>query len=142
SMTPTHARYVERVVNDARTGSLLVRVVDQLLTGTPNLAAQTVALTGGDDGLTGLDDADFTGNEAAKTGLHALDQVQELSVLLVPGRATPAVHAAMIRYAEVDRDGTVFAVLDPPANQSTTDIVTYVSATAALEGSTEFGAIY
>ncbi len=142
SMTPTHARYVERVANDARTGSLLVRVVDQLLTGAPNLAAQTVALTGGDDGLTGLDDADFTGNEAAKTGLHALDQVQELSVLLVPGRATPAVHAAMIRYAEVDRDGTVFAVLDPPANQSTTDIVTYVSATAALEGSTEFGAIY
>src|SRR5690606_26333716 len=67
---------------------------------------------------------------------------QELSVLLVPGRATPAVHQAMVTYAEVERGGTVFAVLDPPASQSATDIVTYVTTTAALEGATEFGAIY
>ena len=40
------------------------------------------------------------------------------------------------------RDGAVFAVLDPPANQSATDIVTYVATTAALEQLSEFGAIY
>jgi hypothetical protein len=30
----------------------------------------------------------------------------------------------MISYCEVARDGTVFAVLDPPENQGATDIVT------------------
>jgi hypothetical protein len=75
----------------------------------------------------GLDDRDFIGSEAGKTGLHALDRVQDLALLLVPGRATPAVHNAMLRYCEVARSGTVFAVLDPPANQSAAEMVTYVS---------------
>jgi hypothetical protein len=142
SMDPDDARYVERVVNDARTGSVYVRVIDQLLAGTPVPPPQTVALAGGSDGLVGLDDNDFIGSEAGKTGLYALDQVQDLSLLIVPGRATPAVHNAMVRYCEVDRDGAVFAVLDPPANQSATDIVTYVRTTAALENLSEFAAIY
>lgn len=142
SMNPSDARYVERVVNDARNGSIYVRAIDQLLAGTPVPPPQAVALAGGGDGLVGLDDSDFIGSEPGKTGLHALDQVQEVSLLLVPGRATPAVHNAMVRYCEVDRDGAVFAVLDPPANQSATDIVTYVGTTAALEGLSEFGAIY
>jgi len=142
SMSPTDARYVERVVNDPRTGSVYVSVIDQLLVGMPVPPPQTVSLAGGGDGLVGLDDNDFIGAEIGKTGLHALDQVQELTLLLVPGRATPAVQNAMLRYAEVDRDGAVFAVLDPPANQSATDIVTYVATTAALENLSEFGAIY
>ena len=142
SMSPDAARYVERIVNDARTGSLYVRVTDQLLAGSPVPPPQTVLLAGGNDGLVGLNDADFVGSDAAKTGLHALDQVQELSVLLVPGRATPALHLAMLAYAEVERSGTVFAILDPPADQSATDIVSYVTTTAALEGASEFGAIY
>ena len=141
-MNPSEARYVESIVNDARNGSVYVRAIDQLLAGAPLPPPQTVALAGGSDGLVGLDDNDFIGSEPAKTGLHALDQVQELSLLLVPGRATPAVHNAMVRYCEVDRDGGVFAVLDPPANQSATDIVTYVATTAALEQLSEFGAIY
>lgn len=142
SMSPDEARYVERVVNDARTGSIYVRVIDQLLSGAPTPSPQTAALAGGGDGLVGLGDADFIGSEPGKTGLRALDQVQDLSLVLVPGRATPAVHNAMVRYCEVDRDGMAFAVLDPPAHQSATDIVTYVRTTAALESLSEFGAIY
>jgi hypothetical protein len=133
---------VDRVVNDPRTGSLYVRAIDQLLVGMPVPPPQTVSLAGGGDGLVGLDDNDFIGSDAGKTGLHALDQLQELTLLLVPGRATPAVHNAMVRYAEVDRDGAVFAVLDPPANQSATDIVTYVATTASLENLSEFAAVY
>ena len=142
SMNPDDARYVDRVVNDPRTGSLYVRAIDQLLVGMPVPPPQTVSLAGGGDGLVGLDDNDFIGSDVGKTGLHALDQVQELTLLLVPGRATPAVHNAMVRYAEVDRDGAVFAVLDPPANQSATDIVTYVATTASLENLSEFAAVY
>ncbi len=113
-----------------------------MMRGRPVPAPQIVTLVGGANGFVGLDDSDFIGSEAGKTGLHALDQVQDLTLLLVPGRATPAVHNAMVRYAEVDRDGAVFPILDPPANQGATDIVAYVSTTAALENLSEFGAIY
>ena len=75
SMSPSDGRYVESIVNDARNGSVYVRVIDQLLVGAPLPPPQTVALAGGSDGLVGLDDNDFIGSEAAKTGLHALDQV-------------------------------------------------------------------
>jgi phage tail sheath protein FI len=142
SMDPGHARYVERIVNDERGGSLLVRVIDQLLPGAPTPEVQAVQLAGGSDGLTGLDDNDFVGSGTGKTGLHALDQVQDLSLLLVPGRATAAVHNAMIAYCERDRDGTVFAVLDPPARQGAADIINYVQNVAALGELTEFAAIY
>ncbi len=85
SMDPDATRYVERVVNDTRTGSLYVRVTDQLLAGSPVPPPQTAALAGGSDGLVGLDDADFVGSDAGKTGLHALDQVQECRSCWCPG---------------------------------------------------------
>jgi phage tail sheath protein FI len=141
TMTPTDARYVESIVN-APSGSSLVRVTDQHASGAPVPGAQTVALAGGSDGLASLDDNDFIGSEAGKTGLYAFDRVQAIALLLVPGRATPAMHNAMLRYCEVTRAGSLFAVLDPPANQSAADMVTYVSTTAAIEELSEFGAIY
>lgn len=142
SLTANAARYAEKVVNDARSGSVFVRLTDQLLPNAPTPGPQSAALAGGSDGLIGLDDSDFVGSAAGKTGLRALDRVQELSILLVPGRATPAVHHAMIRYCEGERAGAVFAVLDPPANQSAAGIVSYLSETAALEGLSEYAAIY
>jgi len=48
----------------------------------------------------------------------------------------------MITYCEDTRDGTVFAVLDPPAGQSKTGIITYVETTASLLNLSEYGAIY
>lgn len=142
SMTETHPRYVETVVNNARTGSLYIRVTDQRLLGAPVPHPQTITLSGGNDGLLALGDADFIGSEAGHTGLHALDAVQDLSLLIVPGRATPAIHDAMLRYCEVTRNGMAFAVLDPPASLSAPDIVTYVTTTASLENLSEYGAIY
>jgi hypothetical protein len=51
SMDPAADRYLERALNDPRLGSIFVRVIDQLLPGMPVPDIQTVALTGGDDGL-------------------------------------------------------------------------------------------
>ncbi|WP_338869404.1 phage tail protein [Myxococcus stipitatus] len=138
--TEGDARYVERVLNDGRTGSRYIQAFLMEPGAVPDV--QTVALSGGADGLVGLRDSDFIGSEAAKTGLYALDSVQELSLLLVPGRATPAVHNAMVRYCEVARDGLVFAILDSPAGYTATDIVSYVSEEAALEGLSEHAALY
>ncbi|MFI5300361.1 MAG: phage tail sheath family protein, partial [Polyangiales bacterium] len=142
TLTPSAARYVVTVLNDAKSGSSLVRVADLQLAGAPALAPQTVSLAGGDDGLAGLTDSDFVGSPTGRTGLHALDRIQDIALLLVPGHATPAVQNAMISYCEEDRDGTMFAVLDPPAGMSATDIVTYVESTAGLLDLTEYGAIY
>jgi phage tail sheath protein FI len=141
-LNPASARHIERIVNDAKTGSSLIRVTDQRLGGAPTLPPQLAALSGGDDGLDGFGDTDLVGNALGRTGLHALDRIADIALLLVPGHATPAVQNAMISYCEIDRDGTMFAVLDPPAGMSATDIITYVESTAALENLSEFGAIY
>ncbi|HMA92361.1 MAG TPA: hypothetical protein VKP30_06725 [Polyangiaceae bacterium] len=142
SLNPDAARYVETVVSHPTSGSTLVTATVPQAPLNPVSLTGTSALTGGSDGLADLSDADFSGSEAGKTGLRALDAVQSLALLLVPGRATPAVHSAMIAYCEVVRDGMVFAILDPPAAQSATQIVTYVSTTAALESSSAHAAIY
>lgn len=145
SMDPDDARYVETIINDPKRGDDLIRVVDQELDGAPRPENQTAALVDGDDGLTGLADTDFlggTGAGNAKTGMRALDAVLDLALLAIPGRASSAVHNGMLNYCETTRNGTVFAVLDPPANQSASEIVTYVEDTASILESSEFGAIY
>lgn len=148
SMDDTASNYVETVVNNATTGSKFVTVTDLdagiSVSGDRPANATSAFMSGGNDGLVGLVDADFTGASSAngKTGLRAFDTVQDLTLLIVPGRATSAVHNAMLTYCETTRDKQVFAVLDPPANQTATGMVTYVETTAALLNASEFGAIY
>ncbi|MCU0687956.1 MAG: hypothetical protein MUF34_37880 [Polyangiaceae bacterium] len=142
SLAPSEARYVEKVINDPTSGSSRIRAIDQLLPGPVTPPPQTATLAGGDDGLLGLDDTDFLGSDAGLTGLHALDRVLDVALLFVPGRATPAVQNGLLAYCEVDRSGTVFAALDPPAGLSAVDVVTYVESTASLLGLSEYGAIY
>lgn len=142
SLDPAAPRFADLVVNDPAAGSNLVSATaGQAIPGVP-VPAQVVSLAGGTDGLVDLDDADFVGSAATETGLRALDTVQDLAVLLVPGQATPAVHNAIIQYCDVVREGQVFAVLDPPEGLSATGIVDYVDNVAALGGSTESAAIY
>ena len=142
SMSRTNPRFVETIVNATRGGSSLVRVTDQAVPGAPSLNGQTVTLTGGNDGLIGLNDGDFIGSEVGKTGLRALDTVQDLSLLLVPGRATAAIHNAMVTYCESVREGLVFAILDPPAGVGASGIIDYVVNTAGLANVSEHAAIY
>jgi hypothetical protein len=137
-------RYWETYINSNITGSTLVEAED-LLVGTPPANRPTngtYSLSGGDNGLTSLSDNDFIGASVHKTGMYALDDVENLSMLIVPGRATSAVHQAMLSYCETWRERQVFAILDPPAGLDATEIVTYVKTTAALQQFSEHGAIY
>ena len=131
--------FVETVVNTPSSGSQWVQLTVAAGLAAPP-PAQRAQLDGGTDGGT-LADVDFVGDAGSGTGLHALDRVLDLSLLLVPGIATPTVHGAMLQYCEVERGGFVFAILDPPAGLRATAIVDYV-VSAALEGLSEFGAIY
>lgn len=148
SMLDSDARYVEVIVNDATAGSDYVVVTD-LDAGDLTAAAQrpanvaATALSAGSDGLALLGDPDFVGGETVNgsTGLRTFDE-HAADVLIVPGRATSATHNAMITYCEVTREGLLYAVLDPPANQTAPQIVEYVETTASLLELSEYGAIY
>ncbi|MEE8573055.1 MAG: phage tail protein, partial [Gemmatimonadota bacterium] len=140
-MTTSAERYALKIVNDERDGSNLVALTDPALGQRP--ANGTYGpLTGGDDGFTSLDDNDFIGSSAGPTGQYALDIVDDLTLLSIPGRATSAVANAMITYCEVWRDGRVFAVLTVPEDSSFTDAVDYVENVASILETTEFGAAY
>lgn len=144
SMVDGSARYVEDVLNVETGGSKLVTVTDL----DASLANQRPAngtfgpLSGGDDGLAGLVDADFIGDEAGQTGIRALDTVQEVNILIVPNQATAAVQNAMVTYCEITRDMSIFPIFGPPAGLSATEVITYFETTAGLLGLSEFGAAY
>jgi len=100
-------------------------------------------MTGGNDGLAGLNDNDFIGGEstAGDVGMRVLD-AEDIDVLIVPGKATSAIHNAMVTYVEITRAGLCFAILDPPANTSAQGMIVYTQQTAGLYELTELAAIY
>jgi len=144
TMDDTSADYVETLMNDVNLGSLLVKVVDQGLApvGIKRPADGTSAtMTGGDDGLLGIADADYVGNVAGPTGLYTFDRIQTGRILIIPGLYTEVIHKGMLDYAEIDRNGSMFCFLDCPPQNTKTQVVTYLVGAGLLEYS-EFGAIH
>lgn len=146
TMDATAPRYALTIVNDAVNGSTRIALVDAGVSASTTVRRPANAtlspMASGSDGLGSISDVDYVGSSASSTGLRALDIVDDLTLLAVPGIATSAVHNAMLTYCEVTRQGQVFAILDPPANNTASQIVTYVSSTAAIEGLSEFGSVY
>lgn len=138
SMDPADPSYVEAAIN----GKSEYITVDDLNSATapPNdrPAVGTFALSGGNDGLTGLTDADYVGSSAGRTGLHALDVVSEGLLLAIPGVATAGAQTGLLAYAA--GRGDCFAVLDPPVGLTPDGMVNYVTTTAGLNST--YGAIY
>jgi phage tail sheath protein FI len=99
-------------------------LVDILPSGAEQPARQ--ALEHGDDAVNTVDDHTYMGDDNAdpeqRTGLFSLVSVEEVSILAVPGRTTPAVQQALIDQCETLRYR--FAVLDgpPPPNDSIADV--------------------
>jgi hypothetical protein len=61
-------------------------------------------LSGGDDGGTGSDDADYSGDPSQHTGFYAFDEIDALNLIMVPGVTTAeAIHAG-VTYAENRQD--------------------------------------
>lgn len=142
SMTSTAAQYVETIINDENFGSKLVTVADEELASNQRPANGTsTVMTGGDNGLTSLADADYIGNQAGGTGFYAFDVVTGGRILICPNVVSANVHTAMMDYAESRRNGSMFAILDPPASYTAAQIKAFVVSNGLLEYS-EFGAIY
>ena len=67
-------------------------------------ALGTFALSGGDDGVTGISDADYIGSSTNGTGMYAFDEVDDALQLAIPGITSPAVITAGLAYCENRKD--------------------------------------
>lgn len=154
SMLDTSPRHVETIVN-GRDGSIYIQAVDLNLSPGPSGAlaerpanspgSPAVAfgpLTGGNDGLVGLSELDFIGDESSQLGFRSFDLNDDVDLLICPEAATPAVHNAGLAYCSVTRNGDLFFIVDPPAGLGPQQINTYVVNTAAIKNTTEHGAVY
>jgi phage tail sheath protein FI len=114
-------------------------LTDLLPTGVQRAARH--ALTGGNDGIALLTDADYVGTDAndpdSRTGLFALQNVEEISIVAVPGRTTVPIQNALITHCELMRYR--FAVLDGP--QPDNDLIADVRA-QRQQFDTRYAALY
>ncbi len=102
--------------------------------------AQAIVLTGGDDGISDIQDSDFTGDSQARTGMRALDRVLDLSILILPD-ASAEVQRQALSYCQSTRRGSVIALLDVPRGLGAEDAAKYVVSERLAESS-EHGGIY
>lgn len=100
----------------------------------------TYSLSGGDDGLVGLVDADWIGSQAANTGFYAFDPVKEIRVIGTPDNTDEDVQVAMQDYADITRNQSMFAVVGIP-DLLASDAVAHVNA-EGINGRTETSAVY
>jgi len=104
SMDVTHPSYVETAINER---SEYITVEDCEMPTTPALRRPLVggfAMSYGEDGTDNMQDEDYIGDQAARTGLYAFDGNESLNLLLVPGVTSATVIHAGIAYAESRRD--------------------------------------
>ena len=83
------------------------------------VATASTNLSGGDDGLSGLDDDDWIGSSATRTGLYAFDDIDDAFGLACPESTSPSVVTAGIAYCENREDMVYYA--EPPATVDSAD---------------------
>lgn len=79
----------------------------------PNPESYWLDLPGGADNLGGLSVDDFVGVDGGsgnRTGIQALEDIDEISICLAPGMWSSTVHSALIQHCETLKDR--FAVID------------------------------
>ncbi len=144
TMLDTDVRYVETVVNADGVGSNLVTATDLDAGGTP-LSDRPINgthgfLTAGDDGLAALADTDYVGDSAGATGLYAMDVIDNLRIVAIPGKATATVYSGIKTYCTTYRERSCFGVLSTPtaaAVATTAAMVTFIETTTAMVNSSE-----
>jgi phage tail sheath protein FI len=156
SMDPRHSRYAVTVLGAAggvprledrrpEGGSWYVRLTDL---GTTQAAREAIRLgpeamvdtlpsgrtrparhplTGGDDALGSMGDAEYVGADAIdpedRTGMHTLANHEDISIVACPGRTSTGLHSQLITHCE--RMRYRFAVLDAqgPPRDAVADVV-------------------
>lgn len=86
-------------------------------------ALGTYSLSGGDDGIAGINDADYIGSATNRTGMYAFDEIDDALQLAIPGVSAPAVISAGLAYCE-NRKDLVF-VTETPFNLTPQEAVEF-----------------
>ena len=86
-------------------------------TGTLKATTESVAFSGGEDGITDITDEDF------KKSLQLFDSVDDVNLICVPGQVSESVTKSVLAYAE--NRGNVFAIVDGAKSASVEDIVAF-----------------
>lgn len=138
SMDPDSVRYVETVLASNRyivADDLLAVVADQR----PAVATGS-AFAGGDDGLAGIADIDYSGDSDAKTGLHALDGNGLPSFVGAPGNTSRPWLVDLFAYCTTRKD--LLAVGDVPMTLLPSEVRDFRMATGAYVGGAAFDDSY
>jgi hypothetical protein len=143
SMDSDDDRYAVDYINDEDFGSIYFTASDEEAAGATEEVIRPAntsgaSVTGGDSGLTDLADTDFTGDLDAKTGIYAMNDADDLTLVSCPERTSTTVQNIINTYCSATRNRQVVAILDPPASQTASEIVTHKQALTA----TESGALY
>lgn len=132
--------YIETVINDQATGSLIITVTDEnapLGEGADKPAAGSFALSGGTDESTGLVNADIVGDEVG-TGVHLFDSLDDIALLAIPGYYAAALVQSIIAYAEARKD--LFYVIGTQAGRTRDQVETYRKVTGGFDS--KYAALY
>lgn len=163
SLDSRHSRYVERVIGvadetaprrpDGRTEGegQMIRVKDmadsddakktlrlrpELILGSPPIPLK---LTGGEDQIATLADRDYSGQDnldpQSRTGLQALKNIDEISMVAIPGRTSQPIQEAVINHCELMRYR--FAVIDSQKKDGMAQVQVHRS-----NYDTKYGALY
>lgn len=101
------------------------------------------ALSGGDDGLTGIVDMDFIGDAGAQNGMHALTKIEDLNFFAIPGKSSPTVISAGLAYAEGRQD--LLFLADTPEGLTVDKALEFRSGTGSYSHASfnsSYGALY
>lgn len=131
------AQYAVNVINTLESRSNYVRVTDMAAPGTATqrrpVNGSAAYLTGGDDGLTGLATADYTGSSTYKTGLYAFDLVRDGDILICPEDTSTTFQNAATAYCDTTKQGKMFFLPDAPLASDADAAVLHASGLNASE---------
>lgn len=141
TMDDTADRFAEKVVNLLSSRSSYIRVTDQDAPGTatdqrPNNTVAAQALAGGDDGLTSLATADYTGSAALQTGLHSFSTQRLGDALICPDDTSTTMQNAATAYCEDTKMGKMTFVPEAPYGSDSTAAGAHAQALTASESRT------
>lgn len=142
SLNAAADRYGPTVVNDLVVGSQILRWTDEEASiglGLNVPAEGTYALSGAADESASLSDADVFGDETGKTGLYALDVLDDAQILVVPGAGGRAATVQTILDYCAARQN-MFAIFGPSTALTRDQARAYRMTTGGWDSS--YGALY
>jgi hypothetical protein len=140
-MLDTVDNYVETAINDSAAGSLFIVAVDEnalLGEGADTPGPGSFPLSGGTNEATGIVNADVVGDDTGHTGVHLFDDLDDISLLAIPGYYSAALVQQVIDYVETRKD--LFYIVGPQAGRTRAQMETYRQVTGGFN--TTYAGLY